>query len=173
MKKTTIAILTCLASATFGFAASKSFTGGQIFDENETYEPLFKGGSLMLEQTFTADFNQDGFGDFAGCHWIGGGYAIISVWLNNQNGDFELVFESSGIEGWGDYRLMNVEDFNNDGFPDILIAVDPYPPGSEPTPLIYINQLGPATACASDLNDDGTTDVTDLLFVVSEWGPCE
>ena len=164
MKKTTIAILTCVASATFGFAASNSFTDGQIFDENETYEPIFKGGNFNgFYATETDDFNQDGFGDFVGVRSWKGNLTLL-VLLNNQSGGFELVFESHVSSG--DWWTLSTEDFNNDGFPDILYVCDS-------PPLIYINQLGPATACASDLNDDGTTDVTDLLFVVSEWGLCE
>ena len=161
MKKTTIAILTCLASATFGFAASNSFTGGQIFDENESYQPLFKGASPCARYGLndTADFNQDGFGDFVAIH-----QSTMRLWLNDQNGGFELVFES--YVGGGDYYSLNAEDFNNDGFPDILVTV-------QCTPLIYINQLQGQTACAADLTGDGSVEVNDLLFVVAEWGPCE
>ncbi len=163
MKKTTIAILTCVASATFGFAASNSFTGGQIFDENETYEPTFEGGWVGIILIDTADFNQDGFGDLLSAPPMGS-FGPGRVWLNDQNGGFAPVFEVKVMGGQG--RLV-AEDMNSDGFPDIIVVHD------AASPVIYINQLGPATACASDLNDDGTTDVTDLLFVVSEWGPCE
>ena len=35
-----------------------------------------------------------------------------------------------------------------------------------------INDWGPCSNCASDVNGDGVVDVSDMLEVVGAWGPC-
>ena len=68
-------------------------------------------------------------------------------------------------------------DVTNDGKPDaILLVQTSITECSWETEnhFFYVENISEWTfACASDSNSDGVVDVTDLLAVVSDWGPCE
>ena len=38
--------------------------------------------------------------------------------------------------------------------------------------LLVIADWGPCGGCDSDVNEDGTVNVTDLLEIIAAWGPC-
>jgi len=38
--------------------------------------------------------------------------------------------------------------------------------------LLVISDWGPCGGCDSDVNEDGTVNVTDLLEIIASWGPC-
>ena len=67
-------------------------------------------------------------------------------------------------------------DVTNDGKPDAIIQAYIATECSGPTVLqyFYVENISEWTAaCATDINNDGSTNVTDLLAVVGNWGPCE
>ena len=127
--------------------------GSNIFSESE-FLPL--PGTGMAAISAVADFDQDGFDDLLAYNGSGG----VMVTLNLSGSGFYTVWETGG----GSWRTADV---NGDGFPDLIKGA------SGNNVEIYINQLGPDYACATDLDKDGETSVGDLLFVLAEWGPCE
>jgi hypothetical protein len=38
--------------------------------------------------------------------------------------------------------------------------------------LTVISSWGPCMSCGADVNSDGTVDVSDLLMVIDAWGSC-
>jgi hypothetical protein len=118
-----------------------------------------------------ADFNQDGFDDlliFSDSYgaeqrrftlYLNDGESFSEVWRLNESDCVDCI-------DFSDPTFIPA-DVNNDGYPDIVTAM-----GHKGTAIAYINQMTPSTVCDSDINTDGTTDVTDLLFVVGNWGPC-
>ena len=125
-----------------------------------------------FETTNAADFNQDGFDDLLifsdtdgveeRCFtlYLNDGDSFSEVWRLNESDCVDCTYFSN--------NTFIPADVNNDGYPDIVSAM-----GYKGTAIAYINQMTPSTVCDSDINTDGTTDVTDLLFVVGNWGPCE
>jgi hypothetical protein len=67
-------------------------------------------------------------------------------------------------------------DVTNDEKPDAIIQVKYQTDcGQGWPPLIqyfYIKNIFTSAACATDINNDGSTNVTDLLEVVGNWGAC-
>jgi len=72
-------------------------------------------------------------------------------------------------------RCVGYLDVNGSGKPDALIefTIDEFGENQE-IKLFYVENISewPA-ACATDINNDGSTNVNDLLAVVGNWGPCE
>ncbi|MCH2141185.1 MAG: hypothetical protein MK100_09165, partial [Phycisphaerales bacterium] len=71
-------------------------------------------------------------------------------------------------------------DVTGDGRLDIILDVQlniEWNPGewTEIRQFFYIeNTSSPvAAACSSDIDDSGAVDISDLLTVISDWGPCE
>jgi len=189
MKKTTITI--CLASLlllgntlALGFMMSK---GESVFG-NATWTSLSdvfgpKADEMRPGVSCAADFDADGDMDFA-------------YFRNNDDASsFEIVvFWGDGTGHFPSYTIQALDiqdimppnsnmiyiydvavgDSNGDGWPDIVIPVYGTQQWSgDYGILVLLNQGNGSFACATDINDDGTTDVVDLLEVVSEWGPCE
>ncbi|MDP6770468.1 MAG: hypothetical protein QF704_07200 [Anaerolineales bacterium] len=75
------------------------------------------------------------------------------------------------------YQLRHVGylDVNGDGKPDALVelVIDKWGPDPE-MKIFYVENISEwTTACATDINNDGSTNTNDLLAVVGNWGPCE
>ena len=73
-------------------------------------------------------------------------------------------------------RLKSFLDVTGDGLPDAIVYVSSYGlNGGCHSGYHYVENISipPAAACASDINNDGSTNVNDLLAVVGNWGPCE
>ena len=68
-------------------------------------------------------------------------------------------------------------DVTNDGKPDAIIRANIQIECSGEwvyNYYFYVENISEWTAaCATDINNDGSTNVTDLLAVVGNWGPCE
>ena len=66
-------------------------------------------------------------------------------------------------------------DVTNDGKPDAIIRAYITTECNEPgvSQYFYVENISEWTAaCATDINNDGSTNVTDLLAVVGNWGAC-
>jgi hypothetical protein len=80
-----------------------------------------------------------------------------------------------GIPDLGDYyesRRIGYLDVTGDGLVDVLLGVGI---SGGPIQYFYVENLSPppTAACTTDVNNDGSTNVNDLLAVVGNWGPCE
>jgi len=189
MKKTTITI--CLASLlllgntlALGFMMSK---GESVFG-NATWTSLRDvfgpdANEWRPGVSCAADFDADGDMDFA-------------FFKNEENAaSFEIaVFWGDGTGLFPSYTIQELDiqgimppnsnmiyrydvavgDSNGDGWPDIVIPVY----GTQQFAgdygiLVLLNQGNGSFACATDINNDGSTNVNDLLEVVGNWGPCE
>ena len=65
-------------------------------------------------------------------------------------------------------------DVTNDGKPEAIVTVGIATANDNFYGSFYIENISEWPAkCATDINDDGTVNVTDLLSVMSTWGPCE
>jgi enediyne biosynthesis protein E4 len=101
--------------------------GIQFHHNNGSY-----GGKLLPETLGSGcaflDYDRDGWQDILlvnGCDWPGhphGPKSTLKLYRNNRNGTFSDVTHSAGLDveiyGMG----VAVGDYNNDGFPDILIT---------------------------------------------------
>ena len=77
-----------------------------------------------------------------------------------------------------EYQIYNLGylDVTNDGKPDAIIWTNIGTGCNGPyvTQHFYVENISEWTsACATDVNGDGSTNVNDLLAVVGNWGPCE
>ena len=189
MKKITIAL--CVASliliantVALGFMMSKgesvfgnaTWTSlGDIFGiENHDKRP----GSGAL-----ADFNADGNLDFAYFkNYFDPSSVEVVVLFGNGAGQFPshttqiLNLEETMPEDsyWVVKYGLKVGDTNSDGYTDLVVPIY----GTQEFAgdygiLVLLNQGNGSFVCATDINGDSNTDITDLLEVVSGWGPCE
>ena len=84
-----------------------------------------------------------------------------------------------GVDMLYDYNIFNrgYVDVTNDGKPDALIMIriqTECPGGEYVNQYFYVENISEAPAsCVTDINNDGSTNVNDLLAVVGNWGPCE
>jgi hypothetical protein len=84
----------------------------------------------------------------------------------------------NGIEDSGDIAAGLSEDANSNGVPDECEGPICAPDinGDDQvnvTDLIaVITAWGPCAGCPADVNDDGQVNVADLLVVITAWGPC-
>jgi hypothetical protein len=160
MKKTAIPTFVCIICFTFGLSANMNWAGVPIFDlDNQIQLPTDNFGLA----TAIADFNQDGFDDMVS---FNNNLGITHVVLNQSGKGFTIVLQLQNSAGGGGSSWWRPADVNGDGFPDLINS---HSDGID----VLINALGPGYACAADLTGDGSVEVNDLLFVVSEWGPCE
>ena len=83
-----------------------------------------------------------------------------------------------GVDMLYGYYIYNrgYVDVTNDGKPDALLMTQIQTEciGEYVTQYFYVENISEAPAsCATDINNDGSTNVNDLLAVVGNWGPCE
>ena len=111
-----------------------------------------------------ADFDQDGYDDLlVSVKPNGVNDNCLKVLLNQYGEGYTTVWNGPCGSGIGQWRTADV---NGDGYPDLIRQ-------NSHNLEVYINQLSPEFACATDLDKDGETSVGDLLFVLAKWGPCE
>jgi hypothetical protein len=103
--------------------------------------------------------------------------AVISETFLNLNPD---IIQYEGVDFPGDFyiSLEAYLDVTNDGKPDAIIRADWSEVACDYEISVFsyfyienISQWG--GVCATDINNDGSTNVNDLLAVVGNWGPCE
>ena len=74
-------------------------------------------------------------------------------------------------------RLVTFFDVTGDGLVDAIIMIGDCIPGPpcDPLGVFYVPNIStpPGVACATDVNDDGTTDTSDILAIIAGWGPCQ
>ena len=166
MSKKTITICALsllLLGNTLAVAFTMTNRGNEIFDYGN-WEVMPRDDTISLNIMGVADFNQDGFDDLVAHN---SQYGLSQIYLNESGKGYTLSIScSSGINCFSALDVT-IADVNGDGFPDLING-----PTAEGFPVL-INQLGSGLACNTDLNDDGTVNITDLLFVMSTWGPCE
>jgi hypothetical protein len=83
-----------------------------------------------------------------------------------------VTYEGGFPHGSASYQIYSwgLIDMNGDGQRDMLVRGTTTTNGVE---YFYIeNVTNNPVACASDLDDDGDTDVADLLALMAGWGPC-
>jgi len=73
-----------------------------------------------------------------------------------------------------DIWVTDFIDVTGDGLLDAIVVVRMMQMADYvDIPFYVINtSTPPAVACATDINSDGTTDVSDILALLSGWGPC-
>ena len=82
-----------------------------------------------------------------------------------------LLYEGLTIGDEFDVREIGYFDVTGDGLVDAILRVHT----NQTQEFYYVENISvpPGKACATDINDDGSTNVNDLLEVVGNWGPCE
>ncbi len=87
----------------------------------------------------------------------------------------EIVFENDFV-----IKCHALVDVTGDELLDAIISfkTDNWDWGPSPNPQSYYFYLEnistpEGVACDTDINNDGSTDVTDMLAIIGEWGPCE
>ncbi|NAS10782.1 CRTAC1 family protein [Flavobacteriaceae bacterium R33] len=147
--------------------------GAGIDHRFKVYEGTFGGGAAVL------DINGDGFEDL----YITGGMNKDAVYLNNGDGTFKDIYESSGLKVSQDYVTQGVvsADVNRDGWRDLFITTINTTDSTNVIPraknLLFINngdltftdatreyqldQLNSFStgACFGDVNADGFPDL--------------
>jgi enediyne biosynthesis protein E4 len=93
---------------------SDATTAAGIDHQFVVYEGMFGGGACVI------DFNNDGWEDL----YLTGGMNDDVLYLNNGNGTFTNVFETSGLADTRKYVTQGVasSDVNKDGWPDLFIT---------------------------------------------------
>lgn len=145
--------------------------GGNVFNDGSSIP--FVSEIDGAETIQMADFNQDGFDDLLTIFddWDGGGKKI-GIYLNQNGKGFVEAWTLSEAECGCEFSNHDFTpaDINGDGYPDIVNVLGSS--GGSYQALVYINQLGSGLACNTDLNDDGTVNITDLLVLMAAWGDC-
>ncbi len=119
-----------------------------------------------------ADFNNDGFADFAilrGGWWGKNAKFPLSLIKNNGNNSFEDVTIESGLYSPYPTQTASWGDFNNDGWIDLFVAHENYPcrlfinnkgKFKDIAPKLGLNITTFAKGCVwGDINNDGYPDL--------------
>ena len=178
-----------LGSAALGFninrGGEEQFTVGLVEDHGVCNVEFAHTG-----KSFIFDLDLDGFDDMVRVAVAGGPSPYVDLRAKMNQGDMSFSsWESIGaydidplpdLSGqFSDMRvwhahLMNV---NGDPYPDLVFQVEEdykdfkegvY--GCNVVTVYLINNGSGNFACAGDINNDGETDVTDLLGVIGDWG---
>jgi len=78
-------------------------------------------------------------------------------------------------DGTSHIYLIDFLDVTGDALPDAIISISQcYQDPPSPCDVFYVTNIStPAgIACATDVNNDGSTDTTDMLALIAAWGPC-
>ena len=97
---------------------------------------------------------------------------LVKTLLNAHPDNLTYIGLQGDFDNGYSINALGYIDVTGDGLPDSLLKVSI--PGS-PLQFFYVENISPppAAACATDINNDGSTNVTDLLALVGNWGPCE
>ena len=82
-----------------------------------------------------------------------------------------MTYENFSVGEFYYIECRALFDVTGDGLVDAII----YAESDGNSGWFYAENISepPAVACATDINNDGSTNVSDLLMVVGNWGPCE
>ena len=154
-------------------------------------QPWSRDSSLENQSAVIADFNKDGWNDLLVANGSGENHKddkgnILKLYLNDRNGNFhdasDLIPAKQMV-----YSSLAVNDFNNDGFPDVLasgrMSAEGYPLPASSRLLVNhkghfedeTEMLAPALLQAgnvrsiiwSDYDKDGNVDIV----LCGEWMP--
>jgi hypothetical protein len=140
-----------------------------------TFDPPFRilANALFFPQAqAVADYNHDGFQDIARAMGDGTG-GLMEILHGNGNGTFQppagyVVPPPQSSIGGG---VIISGDFNIDGRADIALSVV----GASPALNVLLNSTE-VGECPADVVNTGPSalqvDVTDLLALLGQWGPC-
>jgi len=96
---------------------------------------------------------------------------LLDVSLDNMS---YADFDDSG-DG-ASFHLVDFLDVTGDGLVDAIIILQTYDEmGSQIQVPYYVENISTpkGVACATDVNNDGNTDTSDMLALIAGWGPCE
>ncbi len=103
------------------------------------------------------------------------GHRLVSLTVEEGEG-VEVTTNIQWFDGTGDVHENRNIDWNNFGLGggnDCPTDID----GSGTTDvsdlLAMIGDWGACSGCATDINDDGVVNVSDLLEAIGAWGPCQ
>src|ERR1700675_2563392 len=115
------------ASLGFSFADVTAAAGIQFQHNSGAFGGKFLPETLGSGCAFL-DYDADGWQDILlvnGTDWPGHGTArpTLQLYRNNRNGTFSDVTHAAGLDAPDLYGMgVAVGDYNNDGFPDILVT---------------------------------------------------
>lgn len=92
------------------------------------------------------------------------GNNTIGVVLGNGDGTFQ---PEQAFEAGQNPRMIVLADLTGSGAPDVVA-----PNRLSNDISVFINLTEANGSCPEDFNGDGVIDVSDLLFLLSEWGRC-
>jgi len=77
-------------------------------------------------------------------------------------------------DGMMPFYIIDFLDVTGDGLPDAIIQLGKWCDAPQTCDFFYVTNIStpPGVACATDVNSDGTTDVSDMLALIAGWGPC-
>ena len=104
------------------------------------------------------------------------GHRITSLSVEAGNG-VEVTMNIQWFDGAGVVHENRGIEWNNYGLGgggnDCPTDVDGSGTTNVSDLLTLIGDWGPCSGCASDINNDGVVNVSDLLEVIAAWGPCQ
>ena len=86
-----------------------------------------------------------------------------------------MTYTDFSWDGMTQISLIDFLDVTGDGLLDAIIIIGADPAVPDPLGVFYVPNIStpPGVACATDVNDDGNTDTSDILAIIAGWGPCE
>jgi len=170
-----------LGSAALGFSINRGdgeqFTLAKVIPASAS-SPNVRSAILL-------DIDQDGLDDVVRAFKIDVGMIVLSVRYNlgdttlspwSTLGEYELPDIDGCTAEYIYFDSPSVLDLNGDSLLDIVYPLTVEDGGSwclASGDLYFINNGAGGFTCAGDINDDGETDVTDLLGVIGDWGCIE
>ena len=156
-------------------AAGSSVTAMYLGTNQDLFNPPFVSELELYYNMGLADFNGDGIADVAQLNVVSGMGIRLQVYKGNGTGQFELTYEHIGPKGvyaLNDYGgRMFIADVNADGHLDIISpAVDTSQSPALYGLAVFLNNSGNGFICVGDIDDNGQTDVDDLLDLIADYG---
>jgi hypothetical protein len=179
MKKLFPVAVTLVIGAAAGVVLSASDRGSAVFSEAVWTPFQDLPGVPRPGTSAVADFNQDGFDDFAFIPNNEEPDAIrVFVFWGNESGAFESYTTEIHQVKTGDPKAhdiyhydLNAGDINGDGSADIIIptyGTQKY--SGDYGVIVLLGNGAGGFSCAGDVTGDGETGVKDILTVIDDWG---